>query len=74
MARTIGRRNRALVRGLVLEELRACERRDPFDPDYSRVEESVVGRLPEELWDTWEGADGEIRMLIHDTIIAGGRG
>ncbi len=35
---------------------------------YSGIENEIVDALQAEIWETWEGADGEIRGIIDDTI------
>jgi hypothetical protein len=60
MARSIGRINIGIVKD---ETLRAIREKGNYN-----VEELVVSRLDEGLWDTWEGADSEIRRVIDDTI------
>ena len=61
MARSIGRRNINLV---ALETERAIKETGNY-----QVEQLVIDRLDEDLWDTWEGADAEIRRIISDTIM-----
>ena len=75
MARTIGRKNRNLVKRLVIEELEKT-RGKPWLPTPPRqtIEEIVIEKLPVELWDTWEGADSEIRRIIWDTVSEGHMG
>ena len=41
------------------------------DPPRQTIEEIVIEKLPVELWDTWEGADSEIRRIIWDTVSGG---
>lgn len=72
MARTIGRKNRNLVKQLVIEELEKTKGK-PWLPTPPRqtIEKIVIEKLPMELWDTWEGADSEIRRIIWDTVSEG---
>lgn len=58
MARSIGRRNIGLVR----IEVERAVREGVGD----NLEDLVISRLPDSLWDTWEGADNEIRRIIWD--------
>jgi hypothetical protein len=59
--RSIGRKNIKLVQKITLEEIV-----DVSDED---VEDRVVARLPEKLWDTWEMADQQIRRIIMDVVM-----
>lgn len=72
MARTIGRKNRNLVKRLTTEELEKTKGMPwlPTPPGQT-IEEIVVEKLPVEMWDTWEGADSEIRRIILDTVFEG---
>lgn len=63
MARTIGKKNVALVKKLTLIEV---EKNDKFT-GVVNIEDSVIEKLPTELWDIWESADAEIRRIIWDT-------
>ena len=63
MARTIGKKNVALVKKLTLIE---AEKNDKFT-GVVNIEDSVIEKLPTELWDIWESADAEIRRIIWDT-------
>jgi hypothetical protein len=58
MARSIGRRNIGLVR----IEVERAVREGAGDT----LEDLVISRLPDSLWDSWEGADSEIRRIIWD--------
>jgi len=70
MVRSIGKKNRNLVKRLTIEELnKACFKAHPSISLGREVERRVIDRLPVEMWDTWEGADNEIRTLIHDTLL-----
>lgn len=68
MARTIGKRNIALVKCITREEIKKAT---DFmgNTIYSGIEEKVISRLPASLWNTWEMADSEIRRIIYDEII-----
>ena len=63
MARTIGKKNIALVKKLTLIEV---EKNDKFT-GVVNIEDSVIEKLPAHLWDIWESADAEIRRIIWDT-------
>lgn len=61
MARSIGRINIGIVKDETLRAIR--------EEGHYQIEELVVSRLDEGLWEkTWEGADSEIRRVIDDTI------
>ncbi len=62
--RTIGRKNRNFVRRLTQEEQRRGE------VGVHNITERVIDKLPVSLWDTWEGADSEIRNLIWDAVFS----
>ncbi len=64
MARTIGKKNVALVEKLTRK---AMENNDDLFTGVVNVEDSVVEKLPASLWDIWEAADAEIRRIIWDT-------
>ena len=59
--RSIGRRNIALVK-------QETERAIAEEGNY-QVEDLIISRLDENLWESWEGADSEIRRIIEDTIM-----
>ncbi len=59
--RSIGRRNIQLVKD---ETIRAVKETGSYN-----VEDLVVSRLPESLWDIWESADAEIRRVINDSLL-----
>lgn len=63
--RTIGRKFRNLVKKETIGTMRERDRRGW---GYQGIVKEVRDRLPVELWDTWEGADGEINRIIEDTI------
>ena len=68
--RSIGKRNINKVVKLTHDELRKCETPwGQYDIDYNKVEETVIEKLPLELWDTWEMADQEIRRIIGDELM-----
>ena len=60
--RTIGKKNKSLVQKETLKELKKKPK------NYFEVEGNVCFNLPIELWDTWKGADAEIRCLISDIV------
>lgn len=66
--RSIGIKNKNLVKRLTREAIE--KRRMPWGKitSYSGIDEEVREKLPVELWDTWEMADQEITRLIDDTI------
>jgi len=59
--RSIGRKNIELVKN---ETRRAVQETKGYN-----VEDLVVSRLSDSLWDIWESADSEIRRVISDTIV-----
>ena len=62
--RTIGRKNRNLVRKITKEILLENAPEIP-----SNLENKVIEILPAELWDTWEMADQEIKSIIDDVLM-----
>jgi len=67
--RSIGKRNINKVVKLTHDELRKCKTPwGQYDVDYNKVEETVIEKLPLELWNTWEMADQEIRRIIDDEL------
>lgn len=69
--RSIGKKNIALVKKITREEMKKIIA--PFhsvigSPDYSSIEDTVIDKLPVELWNIWECADSEIRRIINDEI------
>jgi len=58
--RTIGKKNIKLVRQLTREAMKN---------DDEDIKGTVIEKLPSILWDTWEGADNEIRNIINETIM-----
>lgn len=67
MARTIGKRNIALVKRITQEEIKeATDFTGSYS--YSDIEQNVIDRLPKALFDTWEMADSEISRIISNTI------
>jgi hypothetical protein len=69
-ARTIGASNITLVKNMTKKMLK--QRKDPLtgETNYQGIDEEVINALPEELWDTWEAADQEIRRIIGDVTSA----
>jgi len=59
--RSIGRKNINLVK---LETERAIR-----ETRTTNVEDLVISRLSENLWEIWEGADSEIRRIISDVCM-----
>ena len=66
--RSIGVKNRNMVKRLTIEAIE--KRRLPWGEveSYQGIEGEVRDKLPVELWDTWEMADQEINRIIGDTI------
>lgn len=60
--RSIGQRNKKLIRK-VFEKLTV---RTPWGEVETPTTQKVIDELPVGLWDTWEGADSEIRNIIQD--------
>jgi hypothetical protein len=66
--RSIGKKNRNLVIKTTKEAIK--RRTTPWgEENFVGIDEEIIEKLPEELWDIWEMADQEIRGLIHDTIM-----
>lgn len=61
--RSIGKRNIELVKSETRRAL--AEQRN------ITIEDLVISRLPDSLWDIWESADAEIRRIIFDEIFKG---
>jgi hypothetical protein len=60
--RSIGKKNITLVKNLTRKVL--------ADKTFAgNVRLEVLGKLPDSLWDTWEGAHSEIERIINDTIM-----
>lgn len=59
--RSIGRKNIRLVQKITAEESKK---------GFKSIEERVIERLPEELWDTWEGAHQEICRIIDEAVMS----
>jgi hypothetical protein len=64
MARTIGSKNKSIIKQTIIKKMKVS----PIDYEFPSDEE-VIEDLPEEMWNTWEGADSEIRNLIRDYIM-----
>lgn len=65
--RTIGTKNIKLVKTLTKEEMKKAN--GLGSPNYSAVEDTVLERLPENIFDTWEGAQIQIENIIQDIIM-----
>lgn len=63
--RSIGKKNIALVKQITREEIQKMK----DEPSLAGIEDKIIERLPESLWDTWEMADQEIRSIINDEIM-----
>ena len=67
--RTIGKRFKEVVEQETLKHLRLRDATRPGETmRYSGIDKEIIDALPVELWETWEGADGEIRGIIDETI------
>ena len=66
--RSIGVKNRNLVKRLTRETIE--KRKMPWGEitNYQGIDEEVRDQLSSDLWDTWEMADQEINRIIDDTI------
>jgi len=62
MARTIGVKNKNLIKRLV-----ANEKKQGITNRASSVQ-AVIDQLPSEIWETWESAHDEINRLVDDGI------
>ena len=69
MARTIGKKNIAIVKKLTREEIEI--QTDPIskETNFVSVEDNVIEKLDVSMWDIWESADSEIRRIIFDVIM-----
>jgi hypothetical protein len=61
MARTIGTKNRNIVKKLTRDIMKQYPN--------GNVMEIVRDDLPLSMWDTWESADSEINHIIFDVIM-----
>ncbi|MCD6402676.1 hypothetical protein J7L36_02385 [bacterium] len=67
--RTIGKKFKNLVQKQTIKLLEKRDReRAGESMRYYGIDNEIVNSLPDEIWETWEGADGEIRRIIDDTI------
>jgi len=60
--RSIGQKNKALIKKV----FESMIRRTPWGEIETPTESEVIEKLPVRLWETWEGADSEIRNIIRD--------
>ena len=60
MPRSIGRKNIGIVKLETELAIKEC--------GHYQVEDVVKNRLPESMYETWEGAATEIERVIEDTI------
>lgn len=68
MARTIGKKNINLVKKLTSEELK--RRTNVFnETDYNGIDNNVMEKIPDEIYDTWESAYTEIKCIIDDVCV-----
>ncbi|MHA1226264.1 MAG: hypothetical protein ACTSPV_05925 [Candidatus Hodarchaeales archaeon] len=67
--RSIGKKFKNLVKKRTLELLKKRDReREGENMRYYGLDNEIVESLPAEIWNTWEGADSEIRRIIDETI------
>jgi len=67
--RTIGKKFRNLVKKQTMKKLAERDKtRKGENMKYYGIDNEIVDSLPEEIWETWEGAEGEIRRIIEETI------
>ncbi|MCM8804233.1 MAG: hypothetical protein NC833_03145 [Candidatus Omnitrophica bacterium] len=68
--RTIGKKFKKLVKK---EVIKALKRRDAERPDdllrYMGIKEEIIHNLPDEIWNTWEGAYDEVMRIIEETDV-----
>lgn len=68
MARTIGIRNKNIIKrtveDLIKKRTTAWGEITSFPKD-----QEVIDLLPDEMFDTWEGAYSEIKNVIHDSVM-----
>ena len=60
--RSIGARNIAIVKKLT-------KRLSVTNVGVKSITSEVISALPEEMFDTWEGAYSQIENIIHDTVM-----
>ena len=71
--RTIGKKFRNLVRRQTIKLLKKRDReRAGENMRYYGIDNEIIESLPDEIWNTWEGADSEIRRIIDETIMNSG--
>lgn len=63
--RSIGKKNKNKVIKIIQEEL---NRKKSYE-GLGDVEEKVLNRIPDEIYDTWEGAYMEIKRIIMDEVL-----
>ena len=69
--RSIGRRNIKLVQDITKDEIRKCKQKYGSIigyPNFSGLEDCVMERLPNEIFDTWEMAEAQVIRIIEDEI------
>lgn len=66
--RSIGAKNIKLVKKIVQEEMKKSN--GLGRPDYNGVRDSVLEKIPDNVFESWEMAHSEIDRIIHDEIIA----
>ena len=67
--RTIGAKFKNLVKRITIKFLDQRDKeRAGENMRYYGIVNEIVENLPEEIWQTWEGADSEIRNIIEETI------
>ena len=65
MARTIGKVNIRLVQKVTRQVKQ--EREDNYQ-NLVGIDNEVMDKLPESIFDTWESAYSEVQRIIHDTM------
>ncbi len=72
--RTIGKKWKNIVKKETLAAIRRREKEKAGEVMmFYGIDNEIVDNLPEEIWETWEGADGEIRRIIEEVLMETGR-
>jgi len=67
MARTIGTKNINIIKKIVENEIKKSTTKWGEITKYPSGDE-IIEKLPEEMFETWEGAYSEIKNIIHDSV------
>lgn len=69
--RTIGPKFKKIVKEETIKELKKRDKERVDDMrKYEGLEEEIIYKLPNKMLEIWEGADGEIREIIEETLLS----